>query len=266
MAAVSLLDIKRLEVVYEDALIAVQGVSLQVPQGSIVALLGANAAGKTTTLRAISGFLSVENARITDGTIDFNGECLNNLPPHEISRKGIALVPEREKVFATLTVEENLLVPNSSGRAGGAMTPAEIYGYFPVLGERRQLTAGYLSGGERQMLAIAAALLNLPKLLLVDELSLGLAPRIMDTLIRALRSFRENLGGSILLVDQNAVTALEIADYAYIMENGRIVYEGTPERLLGHEDVKEFYLGIYGQGIKSYREVKQYRRTRRWWG
>jgi len=262
----SLLDVKELEVVYNDAIIAAQGVSLQVPENSIVALLGANAAGKTTTLRAISGFLGIDNAKITEGTIEFNGERLNNLPPHEIVKKGVVLIPERNKVFTTLTVEENVSVPSLARNTGVKVSLSEIFDYFPALKERRRVTAGYLSGGEMQMLAIGTALLSSPKLLLVDELSLGLAPRIVETITETLKRIKQSLEISILLVEQNAAAALGIADYAYIMENGRIVYEGTPEKLLSHEDVKEFYLGVSGEQGRSYRDVKQYRRTRRWWG
>ncbi|MFH1640251.1 MAG: ABC transporter ATP-binding protein [Chloroflexota bacterium] len=260
----NLLDVRDLEVVYDDAVIAVQGVSLTVPDKGIVAILGVNGAGKTTTLRAISGFLGVENAKVTDGTIELMGERLHNLLPHEIVKRGVALVPERNKVFTTLTVAENLLVPQACGKSDFIISPAEIYGYFPVLKERRSQVAGYLSGGERQMLAIGMALLNAPRLLLLDEPSLGLAPRVAGQLMETLVSIRKEMGISVLLVEQNTA-ALKIADYAYIMENGRAVFEGTPEKLSQHDDIREFYLGISEERLKSYREVKQYRRTRRWW-
>lgn len=262
----SILTVKELEVVYNDVIIAAQGVSLNVPERSIVSVLGSNGAGKTTTLRAVSGFLGVDNAKITNGSIEFDGERLNDKPPHEIVKKGIVLVPERNKVFTTLTVEENLSVPTLAKNAGKTTAISDVLEYFPVLKERRRIVAGYISGGEMQMLAIGAALLSSPKLLLVDELSLGLAPRVIETITAALKKIRDDLGISILLVEQNAAAALAIADYAYIMENGRIVFEGTPEKLLAHEDVREFYLGVSEKHAKSYRDVKQYRRTRRWWG
>ena len=259
-----LLDVSKLEVVYLREIMAIQGVSVKVPEGSIVAILGVNGAGKTTTLRAISGFLGLDNAEITDGVVEFKGERLNGKAPHEIARRGITLVPERDKVFATITVEENLLAPQSGGKQ--KFTMEEIHNYFPVLKERRRQIAGYLSGGERQMLAIAQALLCQPEVLLVDELSLGLAPAIISELMNILQALRRDLGITILVVEQNAAATLRIADYGYIMENGRVVYDGTSEKLQNHEDVKEFDLGIGDKGVKSYRDIKQYRRTRRWWG
>jgi len=266
-----LLEVKKLEVVYNRAAIAIQGVSLKVPEGSVVALLGTNGAGKTTTLRAISGFLGSDNAEITDGEVIFQGEKLNGKQPHEIARRGIVLVPERDKTFVTLTVEENLQTSVFMGLSHKSRREAleQVYHYFPVLKERRHQVAGYLSGGERQMLAIGKALLCSPKLLLVDELSLGLAPVVIAQLMESLAAMRRDLGLTFLVVEQNAAAALKIADYGYIMENGRVVFDGTPERLLAHEDVREFYLGLSESGeavVKSYRDVKQYRRRRRWYG
>lgn len=261
----TLLEVNKLEVVYFREVMAIQGVSLKVPEDSIVAVLGVNGAGKTTTLRAISGFLGLDNAEITDGFVEFKGERLDRkIPPYETSRRGIILVPERDKLFVTLTVEENLLTPQATGKQ--KFTMAEVYSYFPMLKERRRQIAGYLSGGERQMLAIGQALLCQPKLLLVDELSLGLAPVIVTELMDMLKTLRKDLDITILLVEQNASATLKIADYGYIMENGRVVYDGTAQKLMEHEDVKEFYLGLDEKGAKSYKEVKQYRRTRRWWG
>ncbi len=261
----TLLEVNKLEVVYFREIMAIQGVSLKVPEGSTVAILGVNGAGKSTTLRAISGFLGLDNAEITDGTIEFHGDKLRrNIPPHETAHRGIILVPERDKVFATITVEENLQVPQPSGKQ--KFTLAEVYSYFPVLKERRRQVAGYLSGGERQMLAIGEALLCQPELLLVDELSLGLAPAIVTELMGILQRLRSDLGITILLVEQNAAASLKIADYGYVMENGRVVLDGTPEKLMAHEDVREFYLGFDDKGVKNYKDVKQYRRTRRWWG
>ncbi|MFQ5945586.1 MAG: ABC transporter ATP-binding protein [Anaerolineae bacterium] len=265
-----LLEVKGLEVVYDRALLAVQGVSFMVRQGQVVALLGTNGAGKSTTLRAVSGFLGSDNAEITQGTVVWEAERLNGKPPHEIVRRGITLVPEREKIFETLTVDENLAasVPSrgehSTDRSG---VLEQVFHYFPVLFERRRQIAGYLSGGERQMLALGKALVCQPRLLLVDELSLGLAPLVTGQLLEILERLRAELGLTILLVEQNAAAGLRIADYGYVMEHGRIVYEDTAARLLEHADIREFYLGL-GQegGAKSYRDVKQYRRRRRWHG
>lgn len=267
MAAVEqnfILEVKKLEVVYNRAALAIQGVSFKVPEKSIVTILGVNGAGKSTTLRAISGFLRSDNAEITDGTVEYKGEILNGQPPQKIARRGLVLVPEREKVFANLNVKENLLTSVAAG--GGDKEALElIFTYFPVLKERQNQLAGYLSGGERQMLAIGSALLCFPKLLMVDELSLGLAPIVIGHLMATLKRLHEEQGLAILLVEQNAAAALEIAEYGHIMESGRVVFEGSKEKLLSHEDVREFYLGIGGAEAKSYRDVKQYRRLRRWW-
>lgn len=261
----TLLEVNKLEVVYFREVMAIQGVSLKVPEDSIVALLGVNGAGKTTTLRALSGFLGMDNAEITDGVVEFEGEKLRRkISPHETARRGIILVPERDKLFTTLTVEENLLTPQASGKLNFSID--QVFNYFPILKERRRQIAGYLSGGERQMLAIGQALLCQPKLLLVDELSLGLAPAIVNELMDMLKILRNDLRITILVVDQNVAATLRISDYGYIMENGRVVFDGTPQKLMEHEDVKEFYLGMDEKGAKSYKDVKQYRRTRRWWG
>jgi branched-chain amino acid transport system ATP-binding protein len=265
-AARPLLAVRGIEVVYNHAALAIQGVSLAVRRGQIVALLGTNGAGKTTTLRAISGFLGSDIAEITQGTVEYEGERLNGRPPYEIVRRGVALVPEREKIFETLTVEENLAtsVPAAGApRAGRAALLEQVFSYFPILRDRRRQVAGYLSGGERQMLAIGRALLCGPRLLLVDELSLGLAPRVAGELLDILQRLRADLGLSILLVEENAAAALEIADHGYVIEHGRIVYEDRAEALREHADIREFYLGVGG---RSYRDVKQYRRKRRWHG
>jgi branched-chain amino acid transport system ATP-binding protein len=257
----ALLKIEKLEVTYHRVITAVQGVSLEVPKGSIVALIGNNGAGKTTTLRAISGFLGLDDARVTDGSISYRGEELKNQPPHRIARLGVALVPERSKVFENLSVEENLSVVVGTDMA----RRQRIYELFPTLQTLRRREAGYLSGGERQMLAIGAALAGGPALLLVDELSLGLAPLIVQELLARLRTIRERYGTTMLVVEQNAHVALQLADYGYVMENGRVVLDGTPERLRAHGDVQDFYLGG-GTARRSYRDVKQYRRSRRWYG
>jgi branched-chain amino acid transport system ATP-binding protein len=264
----ALLQVDKIEVVYKRAITAVQGVTLLVAERQIVAVLGTNGAGKTTTLRAISGFLGIDDARVTEGTITFKGTRIDNGLPHDIAGRGIVLVPEREKVFPNLTVAENLAAPVP--RAGSSSERHRLneraYHFFPRLAELRSRTAGLLSGGERQMLAIGAALMCNPQLLLVDELSLGLAPVVVQDLTRRLTAIRNELGIAVLLVEQSAAAALEISDYAYVMENGRIVLDGDRERLRSHQDVQEFYLGQAGGERRSYRDVKQYRRSRRWYG
>lgn len=263
-----LLAINKLEVVYQRAITAVQGITLAVQPGQIVALLGTNGAGKTTTLRAISGFLGIDDAHVTEGTISFRGTQIENLPPNEITRRGIVLVPERDKVFPNLTVAENLVVPLQRNVKSGDHARREqlVYRFFPQLGSLKNRIAGLLSGGERQMLALGGAIMCEPELLLVDELSLGLAPVVVEDLLQRLSEIKRELGITILLVDQSATAALTIADYGYVMENGRVVLDGTAERLRGHPDIKEFYLGQAGEGRRSYRDVKQYRRSRRWYG
>jgi branched-chain amino acid transport system ATP-binding protein len=260
----NLLEVRQLEVVYHRVATAVQGVSLDVPSGAIVALVGTNGAGKTTTLRAISGFLPSEDAEITDGEIKFRERPINGQAPHELARAGIILVPERDKVFATLSIRENL---EFAARAGGPISIKRIIDYFPVLGTRSAQLAGYLSGGEKQMLAIGMALLCRPTLLLVDELSLGLGPIVIKDLMERLKTICKELGLTVLLVDQNANAALAVADRGYVMESGRVVFSGSAAELRSHPDVREFYLGGAGQSeTKSYRDIKQYRRKRRWWG
>ena len=264
----ALLSVDKLEVVYHRAITAIQGISLEVGRGQIVAVLGTNGAGKTTTLRAISGFLGLDNARVTEGAITFDGRRLENRSPYAIARHGIVLVPERDKVFANLSVAENLLVGVSGGKTAGERQRLEdrVYQYFPQLAELRSREAGLLSGGERQMLAVGAALVCGPRLLLVDELSLGLGPVIVANLAERLVEIRRDLGISILLVEQSAAVALDIADYGYVLENGRIVLDGDAARLGSHKDIQEFYLGQGASGRRSYRDVKQYRRSRRWYG
>ena len=263
----ALLQVEKIEVVYKRVITAVQGVTLSVGPKQIVAILGTNGAGKTTTLRAISGFLGLDDARITEGTMLFKGRRIENAPPHDIAAQGIVLVPERDKVFPNLTVAENLVVPVSRASAADRRRQDEqIYSLFPRLAELRQRIAGLLSGGERQMLAIAGALMCRPSLLLVDELSLGLAPVVVQDLTRRLLAVRDELEIAVLLVEQSAAAALAIADYAYVMENGRIVLDGDRDRLKSHQDVQEFYLGQASGERRSYRAVKQYRRSRRWYG
>ena len=262
----SFLVVDNIEVVYQHAITAIQGVSIEVRQGQITALLGTNGAGKTTTLRAISGFLGLDDAQVTEGSIKFRGQNLENLPPYEITRFGLSLVPEREKVFPNLTVAENLaVVPRNKSRSGRNMEEL-AYHFFPQIAELSSRTAGLLSGGERQMLAIAAGLICEPEILLIDELSLGLSPVAVEMLAQSLKAIRDELAISILLVEQSAQVALTIADYGYVIENGRVVLDGDTDRLLNHSDVQEFYLGRSGTDRRSYRDVKQYRRSRRWYG
>jgi branched-chain amino acid transport system ATP-binding protein len=259
------LEVSKLEVVYHHVSTAIQGVSFRVPKGQIFVLLGANGAGKTTTLRAISGFLGSENADITDGEILFMNGRIDGQPPHKITKMGIVVVPEREKVFETLTTEENLSLVcavNHQQKEKEQM----VYEYFPRLHERRRHLAALLSGGERQMLAIGQAILCSPKILLLDEVSMGLSPALVSLMLERLSQMKRDLDLTILLVEQNASAALEIADYAAVMENGRIVFDGVPSKLLMHGDVKEFYLGIRDGSKASYKDVKQYKRSRRWWG
>jgi branched-chain amino acid transport system ATP-binding protein len=256
-----MLTVENLEVTYHRVSTAVQGVSLQVAERSIVALIGNNGAGKTTTLRAISGFLGLDDARVSDGVVRLDDQRIENWPPHRVARLGVALVPERSKVFESLTVDENL----DAAVARRSSSKETVYDYFPALAALRRRAAGYLSGGERQMLGIGSALMCAPRLLLVDELSLGLAPLVVRDLMQRLRKVRDELGTAVLLVEQNAQVALEMADHAYVLENGRVVLDGTPERLRAHQDIQEFYLGGAGSR-RSYRDVKQYRRSRRWYG
>jgi branched-chain amino acid transport system ATP-binding protein len=262
------LAVDRLEVVYQRAITAVQGVTLKLEPRQIVALIGTNGAGKTTTLRAVSGFLGIDDARVTEGTITFRGERIEGRPPHENTRRGIVLVPERDKLFPNLTVAENLAAPAPAKASAAERRRREalVYEFFPQLADLKSRIGGLLSGGERQMLAIGSALVCRPELLLVDELSLGLAPVVVADLARRLTAIRHELGVSILMVEQNAAVALDIADYGYVMESGRIVLDGDAARLRGHPDIQEFYLGHTGGARRSYRDVKQYRRSRRWYG
>jgi len=264
----ALLAVDTLEVVYQRAITAVQGITLSAREGQIVGILGTNGAGKTTLLRAVSGFHGTDDARVTEGSITFKGRRIENGEPHRIARSGVALVPEREKVFPNLTVAENLLVPAAPGLGGAERKRREeqVMHFFPKLGELHDRLAGLLSGGERQMLAIASALVSKPKLLLVDELSLGLAPVVVDDLMARLLQIRRELGLTIILVEQSAAVALDVADYSYILENGRIVLDGDKQRLSNHPDIQEFYLGQSSGKRRSYRDVKQYRRSRRWYG
>lgn len=261
----ALLRVENLEVVYGRAITAIQGITLEANNGEIVALLGTNGAGKSTTLRAISGFLGLDDARVTEGTIRFKGEDLANRPPYLITKLGIVLVPERDKVFPNLSVVENLAASVPAAGADRRRLEEMAFTFFPRLSDLRARTAGLLSGGERQMLALASAIVCGPELLLVDELSLGLAPVVVEDLAQRLVEIRNQLGITILLVEQNAAVALSIADRGYVLENGRVVLDGDATRLKNHPDIQEFYLGGAGER-RSYRDVKQYRRSRRWYG
>lgn len=260
----ALLSLDGVEVVYNRFAIAVHAVSLKVPKGAIVALLGANGAGKTTTLRAISGFIGLDTARVTRGTIEFAGCRIENLAPDAVAARGIALVPEREKVFENLSVAENLAaaVARKSGRHGRDRRAELVYAYFPALARLKDRKAGYLSGGERQMLGLGSALMCEPEMLLIDELSLGLAPLVVASLVERLLVISREQGLTVLLVEQNAAVALKIAEYAYVLENGRIVLEGEARRLTDNPTVREVYLGQGSGARRDYRTARQSRSRR----
>jgi len=262
-----MLQLNNIEVIYNDVILVLKGVSLKVPEGAITALLGANGAGKTSTLKAISGVLRTELGEVTDGDIRLDGRRIDRLDPEDIVRLGIVQVMEGRRLFEHLTVEENLLAGAYSRKDTDAVRAdlKKIYAYFPKLGEMCNATSGYLSGGERQMLVMGRALMARPKIMLLDEPSLGLSPLLVREIFRLIRRINEQEGVSILLVEQNARLALQIAQYGYVMENGRIVLDGPSEKLLENEDIKEFYLGLSQKGKrKSFREVKHYRRRKRW--
>ncbi|MFU8857734.1 MAG: ABC transporter ATP-binding protein [Deferrisomatales bacterium] len=261
------LTVNNLEVVYNHAVLVLKGLSLQVPGGAIVALLGTNGAGKSTTLKAVSGLLPLEDGEVTRGDILYEGRSIRGWLPHRVARLGLVQVLEGRRIFGDLSVEENLAVAVYArrGRRGAGMSPEQVYGYFPRLKERRRQTAGYLSGGEQQMLAIGRALVAGPQCLLLDEPSLGLAPLVVDEIFDILQRINREEGVPMLLVEQNAAVALEIASYAYIMENGKVVLDGPSGVLRQDRDVQEFYLGVRsGQGAVSYREIKHYKRRKRW--
>lgn len=264
-----MLKVNNIEVIYNDVILVLRGVSFQVETGQVVSLLGPNGAGKSTTLKAISGLLKGEQGEITRGSITWNGERIDNLPPEDIVRKGIIQVIEGRPLFRHLTVEENLQT-GAMSYAGGRYFKEDVervYQYFPRLKEMRRRVSGYLSGGEGQMLVIGRALLGRPRLIMLDEPSLGLAPMLVEEIFEIVREIREREQVSVLLVEQNARAALELADYGYVMENGRIVLDGPAGLLRENEDVKEFYLGLDTHGErKSYREVKHYKRRKRWLG
>ena len=263
----TILKVNNIEVVYNHVILVLKGLSIEVPEGSIVALLGSNGAGKSTTLKAISGFLPLEDGEITDGVIEFQGRDLSGLQPHQIVNRGIFQVMEGRRIFEDLTVEENLTCGAyiRKDRDGIKEDLAKCLTYFPLLKDRLKQTAGYLSGGEQQMLAISRAFLARPRLMMLDEPSLGLAPMLVEEIFEIVKKINRQEGTTILLVEQNAQMALAVSSYGYIMENGRVVLDGPVERLLNDQDVQEFYLGL-GQhgGVKSYRDAKHYKRRKRW--
>jgi len=262
-----LLAVSNVEVIYDHVILVLRGISLQVPAGGVVALLGANGAGKSTTLKAISGLLRTERGEVTKGTIDLEGEALHRRDPYQIVRRGIVQVMEGRHVFEHLTVEENLLTGAYTRARGGAVGDDldRVLQYFPRLRERRAVRAGYISGGEQQMLAIGRALMARPRLMLLDEPSMGLAPMLVQEIFEIVRRLNEEEKVAVLLAEQNAAMALRFAQHAYVMENGRIVMDGDARTMSDNEDVKEFYLGLSGVGQrKSYRDVKHYRRRKRW--
>ena len=259
-----MLEVQNLEVVYHSVVLVLKGVSLRVGPGQVVALLGPNGAGKTTTLRALTGLLDIHEGAITKGTVTWKGADVSEMGADAVIRSGLAQVMEGRRIFGDLTVEENLLAgAYLAPRAQAKEDLERWYERFPILRERRRRLAGYLSGGEQQMLAIARALMSRPKLLLLDEPSLGLAPQIVSDVASLIREIHAE-GVGILIVEQNASLALDLCDYAYIMESGRIVIDGTPDELRDDRDVQEFYLGLGSSAEASYRDAKRYRRKRRW--
>ena len=260
------LDVNSIEVIYDHVILVLKGVSLSVPQGGIVALLGANGAGKTTTLKAISNLLRAERGDVTKGSIEYQGKRVERLSPNELVKAGVIQVMEGRHCFGHLTVDENLLTGafTRGSRAEIRRDLDLVYGYFPRLQERKKSLAGYVSGGEQQMVAIGRALMARPKMILLDEPSMGLAPQIVEEIFDIVQRLNRDHGVSFLLAEQNTNIALRYADYGYILENGRVVLDGDAATLRANEDVKEFYLGIAGTGRKSYRDVKHYKRRKRW--
>jgi len=262
-----ILSLNNIEVVYDRVILVLKGVSLAVPNGGIVALLGANGAGKTTTLKAISNLLHSERGEVTKGAILFDGAEVQGLPPNDVVRRGCIQVMQGRYCFGHLSIEENLLTGAFTRRDGAAKIRADlekVYGYFPRLGERRQAMAGYTSGGEQQMCAIGRALMSRPKMILLDEPSMGLAPQIVEEIFTIMKNLNDSEGVSFLLAEQNANLALKYSSYGYILENGRVVLDGTATALAQNEDVKEFYLGVAEGKRKSFREGKHYKRRKRW--
>jgi branched-chain amino acid transport system ATP-binding protein len=261
------LSVNNVEVIYDHVILVLKGVSLEVGRGKIVALLGANGAGKTTTLKAISNLLRAERGDVTKGSIEFDGERIDRLTPAELVRRGVCQVMEGRHCFQHLTVEENLLTGAFSRKVGRAELKNDlekVYTYFPRLKHRRSSQSGYTSGGEQQMTAVGRALMAQPKMILLDEPSMGLAPQIVEEIFEIVKSLNQKEGVSFLLAEQNTMVALRFADYGYILENGRVVMDGVASDLATNEDVKEFYLGLSSSGRKSFRDIKHYRRRKRW--
>ena len=263
----TILAVNNIEVVYDHVILVLKGVSLTVPQGGIVALLGANGAGKTTTLKAVSNLLRAERGDVTKGTITFKGERVDRLSPDDLVRRGCIQVLEGRHCFAHLTIEENLLTGAYTRRDGNAAIKRDIevvYDTFPRLRQRRSALAGYTSGGEQQMCAIGRAMMSKPKMILLDEPSMGLAPQIVEEIFEIVRDLNARQGVSFLLAEQNTNMALRYATYGYILETGRVVMDGPAASLRENEDVKEFYLGVAESGKRSFRSVKSYKRRKRW--
>ena len=261
------LSVNNVEVIYDHVILVLKGVSLQVPQGKIVALLGANGAGKSTTLKTISTLLRGERGDVTKGEVQFKGERIDQLTPNELVKRGLSQVMEGRHCFGHLTIEENLLTgayTRSGSRAELKESLEKVYHYFPRLRERRTSQAGYTSGGEQQMCAIGRALMAKPSMILLDEPSMGIAPQIVDEIFGIVKDLNSKENVSFLLAEQNTSIALRYADFGYILENGRVVMEGAASELASNEDVKEFYLGVSGAGRKSFRDMKFYRRRKRW--
>ncbi|MTI16911.1 ABC transporter ATP-binding protein [Rhodobacteraceae bacterium RKSG542] len=265
--AEDILSVNNIEVIYDHVVLVLKGVSLNVPRGGIVALLGANGAGKTTTLKAISNLLQAERGEVTKGNIIFNDEQVQALSPNELVRRGCIQVMEGRHCFGHLSIEDNLLTGAYTRRDGAAAVKRDlemVYDYFPRLRERRTSQAGYTSGGEQQMCAVGRALMSRPEMILLDEPSMGLAPQLVEEIFEIVKKLNKNEGVSFLLAEQNTNVALKYATYGYIMEAGRIVMDGEAAALRENEDVKEFYLGVGGEGRKSFRDVKHYKRRKRW--
>lgn len=267
MSENTMLSIQNIEVIYDHVILVLKGISLDVPKGGIVALLGANGAGKTTTIKSISNILKTERGEVTKGSIEFEGEAVEDLSPSELVKRGVVQVMEGRHCFEHLTVEENLLTGAYTRKDGNKAIKNDlemVYDYFPRLRERRKSQAGYTSGGEQQMVAVGRALMSRPKLILLDEPSMGLAPQLVEEIFEIVRTLNQKEGVTFLLAEQNASVALRYATYGYILESGRVVMDGEASTLANNEDVKEFYLGISGGDKKSFRDVKHYRRRKRW--
>ena len=265
--AETILSLNNIEVIYDHVILVLKGVSLTVPRGGITALLGANGAGKTTTLKAISNLLRAERGEVTKGSIVFEGDQVQALSPNDLVRRGCIQVMEGRHCFGHLSVEDNLLTGAFTRRDGNAAIREDlelVYEYFPRLKVRRTSMAGYTSGGEQQMIAIGRALMSRPKMILLDEPSMGLAPQLVEEIFEIVRKLNDEQGVSFLLAEQNTNIALRYAKYGYILESGRVVLDGEAAALRENEDVKEFYLGVGGEGRKSFRDVKHYKRRKRW--